>query len=123
MSTANLRTSIVFSAALTGLLLAPGCDEREPTTEFFAAVAPARTDVVGISVAPGAPDRAALELADGDAVDLALGAARGADLLGACAGPFADADRTVLPVLTRPLVLGDVTLDEPVLEASCHAET
>ena len=117
----------MFSALLTGLLAVTGCTENEDTTDRYAAFTPTLGDltpdpVAGMALALGSQS-AALELSDGAIVDLELGTAEGEDLLGACEGAFADSDRTLLPVLNRPLVVGDLTFEAPVLEASCHAET
>ncbi|MBA3549131.1 MAG: hypothetical protein H0T76_21815 [Nannocystis sp.] len=127
MRSSNLRTFTVFSALLTGLLGAVGCNEDADITDRYAAFTPAleqRTPdpVAGMALALGS-QHAELELADGVVIDLELGDAEGEDLLGACDGAFSDGDRTLLPVLNRPLVVGDRSFAEPVLEAGCHAET
>lgn len=122
------RTLSVFSALLTGVVLATGCSESEAPTARYAAFTPnlqgdAADPLAGIVLALESEERAAIELADGDLVDLELGDAQGQDLLGACDGAFSDADRTLLPVLTRPLVIGERSFAAPVIEASCDAGT
>lgn len=114
----------LFTALLTGLLCATGCDADDATSDRYVAFTPAVGEpaVAGLALANDA-QHAEIELADGDIVELALGAPEGDDLLGACDQAFADGDRAVIPVLDRPLVVGDRTFAEPVLEASCHAET
>ncbi|MCY0987423.1 hypothetical protein OV203_09835 [Nannocystis sp. ILAH1] len=113
------RTTTAFSALLTALVAVTGCNEAETVTARYAAFTPGS----GIVLALESPERAALELADGAVVDLELGAPEGDDLLGACDQAFSDGDRAVMPVLTRPLAVGDLAFDAPVLEASCDAET
>lgn len=127
MNASILRPFTVFSALLTGPLAVTGCVEDEDSSERYVAFSPSLGDhtpdpVTGMALALGSQS-AALELADGEVVDLELGTAEGEALLGACEGAFADGDRALLPVLTRPLVVGDRTFAAPVLEASCHAET
>jgi len=124
--TSILRTLTVFSALLTGL--ATGCNESDAPTARYAAFTPslhgdAEDPVAGIVLALESHERAAIELADGGLVDLELGEAQGEDLLGACEGAFSSGDRTLLPVLTRPLVVGELSFAAPVLEASCDAGT
>lgn len=114
------RTTTVFSALLTALVAVTGCDEADTVTARYAALTPGAD---GIVLALEAPERAAIELAGGAVVDLELGAPEGDDLLGACDQAFSDGDRAVMPVLTRPLAVGDLAFDAPVLEASCDAET
>jgi hypothetical protein len=124
MHTSTRSSFTLFSALLTGLLCATGCDDGATTSDRYVAFTPTLGEHVSEAVALAIDSqRAEIELADGEVVELALGAPEGDDLIGACDQAFADSDRTVLPVLERPLVVGDRTFAEPVLEASCHAET
>lgn len=122
------RIRPLFTAFLTALVALPGCtgDAGEPS-DRFAAFTPGLGDedpLDGASLALAASrSEASIELADGEVVDFELGAAQGEDLLGDCEAAFADGDRALLEVRTRPLVVGDFTFDAPVLEASCDAET
>ncbi|PCC73291.1 hypothetical protein SAMN02745121_02981 [Nannocystis exedens] len=113
------RTTTAFSALLTALVAVTGCSEDETVTARYAAFTPGHDAVLALE----SPERAAIELAGGAVVDLELGAPEGDDLLGACDQAFSDGDRTVMPVLTRPLAVGDLSFDAPVLEAGCDAET
>ena len=113
------RTTTAFSALLTALVAVTGCNEAETVTARYAAITPASDIVLALE----SPERAAIELPGGAVLDLELGAPEGDDLLGACDQAFSDGDRTVMPVLTRPLAVGDLAFDAPVLEASCDAET
>ncbi|MFY0540260.1 hypothetical protein [Nannocystis pusilla] len=117
------RTTTAFSALLTALVAVTGCNEAETVTARYAAITPGSGPADGIVLALESPERAAVELADGAVLDLELGAPEGDDLLGACDQAFSDGDRAVMPVLTRPLAVGDLAFDAPVLEASCDAET
>ncbi|WP_434418480.1 hypothetical protein [Nannocystis pusilla] len=116
------RTTTALSALLTALVAVTGCNEAETVTARYAAITPgAHGD--GVVLALESPERAAIELPGGAVLDLELGAPEGDDLLGACDQAFSDGDRAVMPVLTRPLAVGDLAFDAPVLEASCDAET
>ncbi|MFZ6181443.1 hypothetical protein [Nannocystis pusilla] len=117
------RTTTALSALLTALVAVTGCNEAETVTARYAAFTPGSGPADGIVLALESPERAAIELPGGAVVDLELGAPEGDDLLGACDQAFSDGDRAVMPVLTRPLAVGDLAFDAPVLEASCDAET
>ena len=128
LSRSNLH--ILFPSLLAGLFAVTGCSEdAEGVSDRYAAFTPdldgaAKDPLAGVVLAiEPSQEVAAIELADGALVDLELGDAQGEALLGACGEAFADGDRAVMPVLTRPLVVGDTIVDAPVLEAGCDAET
>lgn len=117
MFNANVRTLAALTTLLAGLLAVPACDTDEPTANL-AAYTPGH-DGAGADPVAGMSLRlagsAAIELADGEVVDLGLSDEQRANL-------ECDGDATVSRVLVEPLALGDRSFAAPVLEASCDGE-
>ncbi|MCY1065288.1 hypothetical protein OV090_10980 [Nannocystis sp. RBIL2] len=118
MFNANVRSFVALTTLLAGLLAVPGCDAGDPAAASLAAYTPnyegAEDPVAGMSLKLAGS--AAIELADGEVVELALSDEQRATL-------ECDGDARVSQILIDPLQLGDRGFVAPVLEATCDGES
>lgn len=118
MFNANVRSFVALTTLLAGLLAVPGCDAGDPAAARLAAYTPnhegAEDPVAGMSLKLAGS--AAIELADGEVVELALSDEQRATL-------ECDGDARVSQILIDPLQLGDRVFVAPVLEATCDGES
>ncbi|MFZ6181031.1 hypothetical protein [Nannocystis pusilla] len=118
MFNANVRSFVALTTLLAGLLAVPGCDAGDPAAASLAAYTPnlegAEDPVAGMSLKLAGS--AAIELADGEVVELALSDEQRAAL-------ECDGDARVSQILIAPLQLGDRSFVAPVLEATCDGES
>lgn len=105
MFNSNVRSFVALTTLIAGLLGVPGCDADEP--------------VAGLASAHGMSlkiaESVAIELADGEVVELGLRDEQRAAL-------ECDGEARVSQVLIDSLELGDRSFAAPVLEASCDGE-